>query len=350
MQRLSFVILFAALITLSTVTGSTPTAFGVELAPLRYEVAQAGNGAWIPFASSHPPTRARNRRITHIVLAIHSSGFDAIEYMNTGRMAAAKEGLSDKALVIAPQLFQKSVVKTPIPDGLLYWRVSPFRGSSRGAVGLQERHVPVSAYAVVDRMLEELVNRTQFPNLEWVVMFGHSAGGQMVQRYALVGEYEPPRGVQMRFVVSAPSSFAYPTAERLVAGTQNSFQVPNGDVLKESPKYNAWGYGLDGPYGYFAKRNMKALRSRYVKREVYYLCGSRDTDVNDKTMSKTGGAMLQGKQRLDRTLVFGRYMAAVFGDQIGSRHKAFAVKGIGHWGRGTVTSDIGRKALFGSFE
>jgi hypothetical protein len=38
---------------------------------------------------------------------------------------------------------------------------------------------------VLDEMLLALADRTVFPNLARVVVSGHSAGGQIVQRYAL---------------------------------------------------------------------------------------------------------------------------------------------------------------------
>jgi hypothetical protein len=41
----------------------------------------------------------------------------------------------------------------------------------------------VSSYAVVDTLVARLRNG-MFPNLKWIVITGHSAGGQFTQRYA----------------------------------------------------------------------------------------------------------------------------------------------------------------------
>ena len=44
----------------------------------------------------------------------------------------------------------------------------------------------VSSFAVLDQIIESLVHDTKaYPNLQQVVIAGHSSGGQIVQRHAL---------------------------------------------------------------------------------------------------------------------------------------------------------------------
>lgn len=319
----------------------------LRIAPLKYPVQTKNPGVWVPFASSHAPSTRRDESIRRILISVHSSGFNALQYLENARLAASKvPGALDETLIIAPQFFQKSAIPGSIPGGLLYWTVSPYRGSSRGAVGPEGTALSISAYAILDDMLVRLCNRRVFPNLKDIVLVGHSAGGQLVQRYAMVGRFEPPKGIHCRWVVCAPSSFAYPTPERPVRGAKGKFAVPSGKVLTQAPRYNHWGYGLEGPYGYFKGFDRDATVRRYGERHVYYLCGERDNDPNDGSLGKSGGAMLQGRHRRERMELFYAYLKHTYGRDITERHKMAITPGVGHYGRGNMTSRAGLRFLF----
>jgi len=280
-----------------------------------------------------------------VVFSIHSSGFDAMQYLDNARAAAAKRGVSDETLVIAPQLFERTAIPGTIPVEMLFWRVSPFRGSSRAAVGPSAQPLSHSAFAVIDTFLAEIAERKTFPNLRDIVLVGHSGGGQLVQRYAMVGKFAPPSGMSIRFVVSAPSSYAYPSGERFHQG-QKRFVVPDESVVQQCPGYNNWGYGLEQPYAYFNGRAMESIAAEYANKSVFYLCGSRDTDPNDASIGKSCGAMMQGFHRLQRMLVFEKFMRFKFGRDVSKKHRFAVVPDVGHFGRGTMNSRPGLIALF----
>ena len=164
-----------------------------------------------------------------------------------------------------------------IPENLLFWRTSPYRGSARAAVGPAVKPLSHSAYAVVDEWLTKLTDRSTFRRVKEVVLVGHSAGGQFVQRYAMVGKFKPPPGVKIRFVVSAPSSYAYTSDERYNF-RENRFVVPDAQTVQACQGYNNWGYGLAEPYGYFAKADLDAIAEDFATKRVFYLCGSKDID------------------------------------------------------------------------
>ena len=76
---------------------------------------------------------------------------------------------------------------------------------------------PISSFEVIDVILARLADRARFPDLRRVVVAGHSGGGQMVQRYAVVGHGEAAltaAGIAVRYVVANPSSYLYFSAER----------------------------------------------------------------------------------------------------------------------------------------
>lgn len=320
-------------------------AAGVDIAPERHVVGVKAPKAFVPYKASHPLSEP-NRQITRVLFSIHSSGFDALEYFDNARAAAAKTpGALAETLIVAPQFFEKGAISGPVPEGMLYWRVSPFRGSSQGAVGAEEKAVSISAFEVMDQWLSTMTDRKRFPHLRDVVLFGHSGGGQFVQRYAMVGKFEPPAGIECRYVASAPSSYAYPSGERINPRTK-SLALPDAKTLSACPDYNKWGYGLDSPYGYFSKASAEAIAKRYAVRSVFYLCGANDSIPNDATLGKSGAAMLQGRHRLERMQFFEAYLKHKYGESVARRHRFAVVPKVGHFGRGTMTSESGLKFLF----
>ena len=319
-------------------------AHALETAPLRYEV-PSRPGAYIPYVASHSLTQ-RNPRITRILFSIHSSGFDALQYYDNARQAASRvRGAVEQTLIIAPQFYQQKAIPGAIPDGMLFWRTSPYRGSARSAIGPDEKPIQLSAYAVVDQWLEFLVSSGHFPKLQEVVLVGHSAGGQFVQRYAMVGKYTAKQ-IRFRYVVSAPSSYAYPSAERFNIA-KSKFVVPDAATVEQCPGYNRWGYGLEQPYGYFADTDRQRIVDSYANKRVFYLCGKKDADPNDGSLGKSCGAMMQGAHRLQRMLVFQSFLEFKYGARVSRFHQFSVVPNVGHHGRGTMTSSAGLRALFG---
>ncbi len=292
-----------------------PVAFGRQMAPLRHPVGEKAPDAFIPYMASQPLDQG-NRRISRLLISIHSSGFDAMQYFENARSAAARfPGALPSTLIISPQLFEQSVAPAPIPDGLLYWQVSPFRGSARGAIGPGEVEVSISAFEIIDHWLEELTGSGRFPGLRDIVLVGHSAGGQFVQRYAMVGKFEAPTRVRCRYVVSAPSGYAYVCGERFDLKTKQ-FAIPDAAVVADCPQYNRWGHGLEEPFACFADTEPEVITKRYAERAVFYLCGENDNDPNCETLGRSCSAMLQGRHRLERMQWFAAYLRHKYGPTI----------------------------------
>lgn len=322
-----------------------PPATGAEIAPQRHVVGAKAPGAFVPYTASHSLTEP-NERITRLLFAIHSSDCDARQYYENARAAAAKvDGALPATLIVAPQFFDRKMLSDEIPDGLLYWPDGPFRGSSRAAVGTDAQRVRISAYEILDDWLRSLTGGGLFPRLKDIVIVGHSAGGQFVQRYALVGKFEAPGNIKCRYVVSAPSSYAYPSGERLDQTTK-SFVIPHADTLAACPDYNQWGYGLDAPYDYFSDASADALAARYAERTVFYLCGENDNDPNHSALGRSCAAMMQGRHRLERMRVFAECLKHKYGPSIVRRHRFAVVPGVGHDGKATMTSARGVEFMF----
>jgi len=334
----------SALMALFALIALVGTATAIEIAPLRHSVDVAPD-AFVPYAASHSLTDS-NRNITRIIIAIHSSGFDALQYYDNARKAASSvRGALPQTLIVAPQFFQQNAIPGAIPSGLLFWRSSPYRGSGRAAIGPDIEHASISAYAVLDVWLDQLAAPELFPSLREIVFVGHSAGAQFVQRYAMVGKFKPADSVTVRYVVSAPSSYAYTSNERFNI-EKKRFVVPDDTTTQQCPEYNNWGYGLNEPYGYFANDDLEAIAANYATKKVFYLCGNKDSDPNDKSIGKSCGAMMQGFHRLQRMQAFQAFLEFKYGRTVSRNHRFAVVPNVGHHGLGTMTSPAGLYALF----
>src|SRR3984893_19299219 len=83
---------------------------------------------------------------------------------------------------------------------------------SRRGASAPPAPAPASSFEVLDALLARLADRRLFPNLNQVVVAGHSGGAQVVQRYAIAGKGElalTRQGIGVRYVVANPSSYAY---------------------------------------------------------------------------------------------------------------------------------------------
>ncbi len=317
-----------------------------KIAPYRFPVKCGKPNAFVPYAASQRFEKP-NTKITRIIVGIHSSGFDSMKCLDALQQAAARvKGTNDLCLIVTPQFFDVNHIKEQIPEGLIAWKVSPYRGTSGAVCGPKKEGVTFSAYGAMNQLLTHLVDLKRFPNLTTVVVVGHSSGGQMAQRYAVAGTYVPQNGVAIRYVASAPSSFAYLDAKRPRQGSPIRFEALDGETLKRFPHYNKWGYGLENRYQAFRRGDDDFFRRRYAARRVLYLCGSKDTDTQSSSLSTNYGAMLQGRQRLERMRFFYAHLIDVFGEDIRKTHAMAVAPGVDHNGFKAYVSRPALRFLF----
>ena len=141
--------------------------------------------AQIPCASNLNITRY-HPNVERLILAIHSSSYNADTYLDS--VVALSEHfpqLQNKYLVLAPSLFKEDT--TNLQD-IVTWDVAPFLGSSKARY--RGNKINLSAYEIIDHMLNAIVKSESFPNIKTVVILGHSAGGQAVNRYAASNKFE----------------------------------------------------------------------------------------------------------------------------------------------------------------
>jgi hypothetical protein len=168
------------------------------------------------------------------------------------------------------------------------------------------------------------------------VVAGHSGGAQVVQRYAIADGGEgilTREGVQIRYVVANPYSYAYFSADR-----------PEPRIAASCPGFNNWKYGIQVRPSYLASQTSEQREKVYVSRRVIYLFGTLDTNPQHPALDKTCMAEAQGAYRYARGHAYEDVVKAR--DAGTPNHSVWDVQGVGHDGDRMLTSQCGLAALF----
>jgi pimeloyl-ACP methyl ester carboxylesterase len=271
--------------------------------------------------------------VTRAVLVLHGVLRNADDYFHSALEAQAAAGDAGKStLMIAPQfLSEVDVDAFKLPADTLRWSSTGWEGGDPAlAPG------PASSFEALDAIMAKLGDRKLFPNLKQVVVFGHSGGGQVVQRYAIATKGDRPllhEGIGVRFVVANPSSYAYFTKER-----------PEAAIAASCQGYNSWKFGMDERPPYLAESTPAGLEQAYVARRVIYLLGTLDTNPNHPALDKSCMAEAEGPYRYARGHAYVAVMQAR--DNGTPNHSVWDVPGVGHEGGKMLTSPCGLTAVF----
>jgi hypothetical protein len=272
--------------------------------------------------------------IVRAVITIHGKDRDAAAYDRIARAALARAGDAGRGtLLVTPRFTGQD---EPAAD-LLRWR-----GDGWMEGGLSESPAAIGSFEALDAILEKLSDRALFPALRSVVLVGHSAGGQLVQRYAELG-HAPDRlakaGIAVRSVIANPSSYGYFTADRPTA-SGGFAPFP----LDECHRFDDWKYGMRDLPDYAAGATAASVEQAYVRRDVTYLLGALDTDPSLDALDKSCAAEAQGPNHLIRGHDFFRYLRLRHPDGLNQREDDIA--GIGHDASGMLESDCALAAIY----
>ena len=287
--------------------------------------------------------------ITRAVIVVHGDSRNAPDHLRYITTAASMAGVSD-ALVVAPQfLIADDLSTSSLRASALYWTSGGWKEGNTSTGSPYSRPWSISSYAALDILLGTIGNRAVFPNLREVVVVGHSAGGQLADRYA-ASTRQPaalPTGIVVRYVVANPSSYLYFNPNRLHPAT-GLFTPLSTTERQACSGYDTYKYGLNGLNSYASAVGAATLTAQYGQRQVGYLLGTLDTDPADSSLDTSCEAEWQGSQRLVRGLTHQQFLRLVFGQAVDQTHVLRTVTGIGHDAKGIYTSPEGRAAIFGT--
>lgn len=202
---------------------------------------------------------------------------------------------NDSVLILAPAFLDAADMTAgaahqgEITFGGELWQ----RGSASKTPDMPES---ITSYEIMDFFADMLFNKTYYPNLNQVVVVGHSLGGQASMRYALLKKTKYYDN-NMRFWVGNPGSWTWLSDARPYPGANNSC-LPTTDE-----SYTSWPYGLNGNQSEITKYARKDVLAdqdwvvqRYINRTVHYALALLDNGEGDSRCQ----AMWQGANHLDR--------------------------------------------------
>jgi len=277
-------------------------------------------------------------RVTRAIVIFHGIKRNAVGYFRSANEAVQLAGKAGRGtIVIAPQfLIEEDAAAFHIDASVLRWRHERWESGANAA-----GPAPISSFDAIDAVLAHLADRSRFPDLAQVVLAGHSGGGQVVQRYAVVGRGEAALtkvGVRVRYVIANPSSYVYFSEDRPLNTT--SFARYTGSCKG----FNRWKYGIEGAPPYVGQDSFASMEESYSLRDVIYLLGTADSDPHHPDLDVSCEGEAEGPHRFARGTAYFAYMKARHPEKFSQR--LWEVPGVAHEERGMFHSSCGMQALF----
>jgi hypothetical protein len=325
--------------------------------------------------TEHVDSENRFESVETILIIIHGSGRTADDYLCAGLSVIPQSAQNlenvvnnnyHRYLVIAPFFAADTDTKERgMVDNLLYWAEKgeklPLGHTWR--YGADALNYNISSYGALDVMLEFIVaSKAQFPSLQQIVVAGHSAGGQVAHRWAILSSSPviwEQKTVELRAVVANPRSYCYFDDRRvlfhnnLTNNTEHDlFAVPNQTDIDSCPGYSQWQWGLQPGGDVVSHYKEKILNTttpsdlahRYAARRVFYLTGELDLI---EQMDRCETKKFQGVNRNHRARNYNKSLNEYFEGSHDYCHQFHIVPGSPHDHFLMFQSDEGRRSLFG---
>lgn len=299
------------------------------------------------------PLDQRNEAITRVFILVHGAGRNADDYYRSATSAAFLAGALENTLVISPRLASNDGrgCRDPLAEQEVSWHCGTWRSGGRSLTDSA-----VTSFDFLDQLLRTVARRDVFPNVRAIVLAGHSAGGQVVNRYAMANHVHEMLGVPVHYVVSNPSSYAWPTGDRPTSAAWDPTANAPGYIPPapaETPpfrplgegrgctSYDQWPYGMQNRSGYASAYSDDELHRQLAVRPVTYLLGELDI-LPLAGFDGSCAAMAQGPTRLARGQAFARYV----NEKLGGHHTVTVVPLCGHNARCMFTSNVALPLIF----
>ncbi|HKW50089.1 MAG TPA: alpha/beta fold hydrolase [Gemmatimonadaceae bacterium] len=299
------------------------------------------------------PLDKRNEAITRVLVSVHGASRDADNYFRSTLAAGFLADALENTLIIAPRLASDDGAgcRDVLAPNEINWNCSSWRSG-----GPANSNPGVTSFDFLDEILRRVARKDIFPNLKAIVVVGHSAGGQVVNRYEMTNQVHEKLGVPVTYLVANPSSYAYPDSVRPTAAAYTLTASAPGYIPEVAPNaslfhsfgdarncttYDQWPYGLRNHTGYSARETDAQLRQQLASRPTTYLLGQLDI-LPLAGFDGSCAAMAQGPTRLAR----GEAFARLVNEKLGAHHAVAVVPLCGHNARCMYTSDVALPLLF----
>ena len=265
---------------------------------------------------SNLESNRRNSKITTLIVALHGTLRNGADYYKD--ICQSINNKNGNFLIISPTYKR---VDDERDENEFFWGRKWYQKWKYGYIA--QNHKSMGSFDIMDHLLEKASSSEIYPNLKEVILIGHSAGGQFVQRYASATQIRSKVSANLRFVVSNPSSYLYLHKSRV---TFSSDFIEYFPIRERCPDYNEYIYGVEGELPqYLRKYTPDELKHNFAKNRVIYLMSEEDkgTDYLDRSC----GAKLQGLNRIDRAYNYFQYIRKNFRTH---SHEFYSIPHIGH--------------------
>jgi hypothetical protein len=286
--------------------------------------------------------------VSRVVIVVHGILRDPENSLADAEAALARSGASrETVLLVAPQFWNEADVKAgKVAASAPWWQKA---GWSLGHDSGEGRGL--SSFTVIDDLVRRFADPAVYPGVKQIVVAGHSAGAQMISRYAAFSTVheELRKGLSVEHVLANAGTYMYFSAERPSGATF----APLRDGAA-CPGFDSYKYGLarfQANFSYPHASPPLAYFKRLAARKATYLQGTQDTVPAGAPGGPDAGceAVLSGATRLDRGIANARYLRHLARREGVALNSAFhRVEGVGHDEGRTWASACGSAALFGA--
>lgn len=313
--------------------------------PNIFKVNKAGKLYSLRYASNHAMGE-KNSKIKQLVIYIHGARRNGLDYYEWGEKAVKAANNTYETLFIAPQFTSEKDLQDHNHDAShVFWTNNNWRIGDE-SVSSKKRMMEdsFSSFALVDSMIARVCDKKLFPKLKKIIIIGHSAGGQFVSRY--VGITPMPNVLKkynFSFIVMNPSTYMYLDDRRPVK-TETSLTFIKPDT-SGCPNFNDYPRGMEKLNPYALKVGVEMIKQQFLNRDIRFILGEKDVNVNDSSLDKSCEGNMQGGFRLERGQFFYEYLQLYSNKK--KIHQIEVVPDVAHDGDKMVNSKAARWHLFG---
>ena len=213
-------------------------------------------------------------------------------------------------LLVAPLVLNEDDKQAGGADGANgTWAV--YHGSAwqrGGMTQMPQMEHKVSMYRAMDIVINWLMNRDNFPNLNQVVVSGHSMGAQATVRYAYMKKTKKYDD-NISYWIGNPGSWVWLKKSSEIGGRP----VDQSEWSNCTDQVDTWPYGIynftNVGYGKDAQQDPDMAIARFRQRRIHYALGLLDNGAGDTHCQ----ALSQGHNHLERGANFIKMLSEMEG-------------------------------------
>jgi len=282
-----------------------------------------------------------SEHIKYAVISLHGDGRNSFEHYGVISELTDMAGFQDSTILIAPTYpIQEDINEHSLGDDVLYWPDIDWNaGNLSRSTQSNPRPFRISSFSTLDTMFRRIVENNI--GLEKIILTGHSAGSQMVVRYAAGGRGQAGianENIELVYVPVNTPSFLYYDGYRVVDQSAEVFDFGPTNCTSA----NQYKYGLDNLNQYMEETGVATIIENFKRANLTYLIGEYDFGGQTSTCAR----MVQGNSRLIRTHVYFAYIGYFYGDSIYGSHRMAEIPQAPHDFETTLLTDCGLKSIF----